>query len=515
MHARGEALVPIINGVEFPEKPILYYWLALLSVRLLGNASELALRVPLTVLGVATVLTCYLLVLPYAGRAHARLSAALLATTWSVWWTARTVQMDLLVVFFTLCAILTATRILDWGFARWTGWTLAGIAAGLGFLSKGPIAIVLPGLVIILYLAATRRIGSLRDRAITAGLASCLAVAAPWYLALNATGRDGFLHEVLWRQNVTRFLQAWDHRQPWWYYLVSFWIVLAPWAAFVPLASRLPGRDAGRRALDRLAWVWIAGVVAFFSLSESKRGPYLLPAAPAVAILVAGLLEGYWNRELSLRRKRAVFGVLLFHAIVLLAGGVLALARVPAILPPLTLHAAAVGALVILGSVAMLVGFLPSMKTSRLPLSAFIGTLMLLYVVASVCVLPAVDRYKSARGFIARLNEIAPVERSLALYRMQMRLGEYCYYGHRPILNLESRAQLRDYRESPGEKFVVIEEERLDDVGPILGDVEPLVRQPIGGYTVLVFAVGDNRLGGARGTAAGGPADRAARTRAP
>jgi len=495
MHARDDYLVPVINGAEFPEKPILYYWLALISSHVTGSVSELTLRLPLAAVGIASVLVCYLLVLPYAGRARARLAALLLATTWSVYWTSRSIQMDLLVMFFTLCTTLIVTRIVDCGFPPWRGWALAGIAAGLGFLSKGPVAIVVPSICILLYLATTGKLGALRSWSLTAAVASCAAVAAPWYVALYATGHHEFLVEVLWRQNVTRYLEAWDHRRPWWYFLVHFWIVLAPWAAFAPLALRLPGRDAGRRALDRLCWVWIAGVVAFFSLSECKRGPYLLPAAPAVAILVAGLIEKLWNNELSARRRRAVLGLLLAHAIVLLAGGAWALARVPVVFPPLSWHAAAFGVLVISGAAAMLIGFLPSMRASRLPLKAFAGTIAILYLMASVSLVPAVDRYKSARGFMARLNEIAPREGTLALYRLQMRLGEYCFYGQRLIPNLESETQLRNYWHSPGAKFVVVDEKRLGDLRPILGEAGPLMRQTIGGDTVLLFATGDDRLG--------------------
>ena len=497
MHARGDYLVPVINGSEFPEKPILYYWLGLISTHATGTVNELTLRLPLAAIGIASVLACYLLVLPYAGPTRARLAALLLATTWSVYWTSRSIQMDLLVMFFTLCTILIVTRIVDYGFPPWRGWALAGIAAGLGFLSKGPVAIVLPSIGILLYLATARKLGALRSWSLTAAIASCAAVTAPWYLALYATGHREFLVQVLWRQNVTRYLEAWDHRQPWWYFLAYFWVVLAPWAAFAPLALRLPGRDAGRRALDRLAWVWIIGVVGFFSLSQSKRGPYLIPAAPAVAIVVAGLLEKFWNGDLSARRRRAVLGLLLAHAIVLLAGGAWALARVPGMFPPLSWHAAAFGLLVICGGAAMLLGFLPSMRAGRLTLAAFASTMAVLYLMASVWLVPAVDPYKSARGFMARLNEIAPREESLALYRLQMRLGEYCFYAQRLIPNLESKAQLRGYLESPGEKVVVIEEERAEDIASILGDVSPLMRQTIGGDTFLVFAAGDDRLGAA------------------
>ena len=115
MAARGDWLLPTVNDTVFAEKPILYFWLALGASRVLGGVSELALRLPSALAGVAGALLLYLLVVGYASRARARLAVLLYATTFMVFWGSRTVQMDVLVMATTLGVVLAATRVLGRG----------------------------------------------------------------------------------------------------------------------------------------------------------------------------------------------------------------------------------------------------------------------------------------------------------------------------------------------------------------------------------------------------------------
>ena len=119
-----------------------------------------------------------------------------------------------------------------------------------------------------------------------------LLVGGSWYALLGGAGRTDVLHEVLVRQNLVRFTDAWDHVKPWWYYAQYPWQYV-PAIALLPLVPFLPGRADRERDLHRLAWTWIATTVLFFSLSTSKRAPYLLPIAPAIALLAAAVLSRF------------------------------------------------------------------------------------------------------------------------------------------------------------------------------------------------------------------------------
>lgn len=146
MWERGSWLIPTVNSGVFAEKPILYYWLALAVSKLFGGVSELTLRLPSAGAGVTAVLLTYLLVLPYAGRTRARLAGVFLATQYLVWWTSRAVQMDVFVLVCTVGVLLPLSRMLDFDLRPAKAWALAGVAAGLGFAAKGPVAFQTSGM---------------------------------------------------------------------------------------------------------------------------------------------------------------------------------------------------------------------------------------------------------------------------------------------------------------------------------------------------------------------------------
>ncbi len=163
--------------------------------------------------------------------------------------------MDLMLAACCLGTVVPVTRLLDHGGRRWLAWSLAGGAAGLGFLAKGPVALICPGLVILGYVLVSRRMRELRSPALLGALAVFLVVAAPWYLWLAWRGEQSFLMEMLFRQNVSRFVDPWDHQAPWWYYLKYLWLDMLPWSLFLPAAVALAPVDEQERKLHRMAWV--------------------------------------------------------------------------------------------------------------------------------------------------------------------------------------------------------------------------------------------------------------------
>jgi 4-amino-4-deoxy-L-arabinose transferase-like glycosyltransferase len=488
MWGRGDWIVPTVNGREFAEKPILYYWMALASASVLGGVGEFPLRVPAAAAGVLGVLLTYLLVIPYAGRSRAWLAATLFATTYGVYWNARAVQMDIFVAVSTLAVVLAVTRVTDQGAPPLRGFMLAGLAAGLGFLAKGPVAWLCPALVLIPYLVATRRSSALRSPCVAAGIAVCLAVTAPWLVALWARAETGFLREMLVRQNVTRFLDAWDHRAPFWYYLEYFWIDMAPWGWFVPLAAALPGRDREERRLDLLAWIWIAAVVAFFSLSESKRSPYILPVAPAVAILAAGVGDRLVDGALPRGRRIAALALLAAGGLLAGACGVGVLLRWVPRYPDVALQCKALGGLLIAGGTAILAAFVSPLRARTAAPAALLALVLSLEILAAVSLFPAADRYKSARPFCEEVTARVSPEEPLASYRFWAWRASYAFYTGRAIRNLESADDLASYLAGGRTSYVIVEDREIAEARRVLGGREPLVRAAIGGTTAYLFS---------------------------
>ncbi len=485
MAQRGDWLIPTVGGEVFPEKPILYFWMARLTALAAGGVSELTLRLPLALLGVLSVVLVYELVRTLAGSRRARLTGLLYATTFMVWWGARAVQMDLPVNVSTLGAVLAVVGVVAGRWGPWAGWTAAGLAAGLGFAAKGPVALLLPALVLLPWLASERQLRVVRTPALLAGAGVFAAVAAPWFVALLATGHADLVEEVLVRQNLVRYVDAWDHREPWWYYLYYFWIDMAPWAWFVPLAAGLRELDRGARRLDRLAWIWIVAVIAFFSLSDSKRSAYILPIAPAVALLAASVAERLLDGALPRWRAHACrvgFGAL---AVLMAAGAWYAHTTLPARYPDLLLEIRAVGLLLVAGAAAVVVG---TVRDLRAAASAFFTFVVVLYLLASVVVLPAVDRYKSPRAFTEPMVEIVSPADPLAMFGAWRWRAGYDYYSGRRIERLASLADLRNYWSRPERTFLVVERGALDDARTVIGETSPLIEARVGAKTVMLFA---------------------------
>ncbi len=197
---------------------------------------------------------------------------------------ALTATMTLILLFFLLSERYPGRRR--------TFLTLMYVCVGLGVLTKGPVAAVLPALVFLIYLAVHGELGRVRTMMIPAGTLIALAIAAPWYVALY--GQHGwtyitafFIGENLGRYTETVGVQA---RGPFFYLPVVF-------SDSLPLSLCLPGvvaawfRDRRARATDHahrirtLLLLWIAVTVAFFSFSQTKQDLYIFPIVAAVAAL--------------------------------------------------------------------------------------------------------------------------------------------------------------------------------------------------------------------------------------
>jgi 4-amino-4-deoxy-L-arabinose transferase-like glycosyltransferase len=487
MAARGDWLLPTVNGRVFAEKPILYYWMALAASRVLGSVSELALRVPSALAGVVGAVLLYLLAEPYAGRTRARIAVALYATTFAVFWCARTAQMDVLVMTTTLGVVAAVSRVVDHGLRPALGWTLAGVAAGLGLLSKAAVGLAVPAMVLAAYLTATRGWHRLRDARILFAVAAAIAVAGPWFAWLLATGKTDFLRELLYRQHFTRFVDPWDHERPWWYYLRYLWIDMAPWAWFLPLAVGLPSRDADERRLDVLAWSWIAAPLVLFSLSASKRSAYILPVAPAIAVVASGVAERFLAARLGKPRTRAALLLLAACGVVALVAAIVLWLRIPHY-PDLATRIRAVSMLLATGGACVVAGVVVFRSVRPAAATALYSMIVVLYALTAVAVLPAVDARKSARPFCERVAAVVPPEVTLRSFGFWEWRAGYTFYLRRPIPNLETARELSAWWRGDERVCVIVESTHVEALRSVVGGVSrPWVEAPVGSRTAYLF----------------------------
>jgi hypothetical protein len=119
--------------------------------------------------------------------------------------------------------------------------------------------------------------------------------------------------------------------------------------------------------------------------------------------------------------------------------------------------------------------------------TALFSALVCVYLVAAVWALPAVDRFKSARGFADTMNTIAGPDDPVMSYRFWQWRSEYAFYSDRRIPNLETREDLEAYWALDGKRYLVVEQHHLEDARRVLGEEELVLARQVGGKTAYLF----------------------------
>lgn len=320
MVASGDWVTPRLDGVKYFEKPALFYWLQALAIELFG-VREWALRLWIALFALGGCLAVYAAGRRLFGRTAGLLAAAVLATSPLYYVLSQSITLDMGVSVLLAATLLSALLGLEEpaGPRRRLLLYAAYAAAALATLTKGLIGFLLPGLVVLVWLALARRWRWLLPLYLPSGLALFLEIALPWHL-LVARANPDFLYFYFVHEHFLRYATKIHARyQPFWFFVPVLLAGLVPWTAFLPRALRIgsrldsnTGREDPHRAEVLFLLVWAGVVLAFFSASSSKLVPYILPCAPPLALLVGRALAADW------KARRAARGPLAF----LLVGGV-------------------------------------------------------------------------------------------------------------------------------------------------------------------------------------------------
>jgi 4-amino-4-deoxy-L-arabinose transferase-like glycosyltransferase len=297
MFLSGDWVSPRRMGVIWVDYPPMIYWAGTVFSHLLDGMSAFSLRLPNALAAIATVvITCAVGTRWFEARTGLWAGFALL-TFLSFVYEANSYRPD--VLFTLMIASGMILYALGAGERPRLSLRVAGFAfLGLAMLAKGPLGLLLPGLVLTLWLGARhewRRILELAPLALVS-----LAIYLPWFAATaDAMGWDNILYE-LYAQNFARFQhgELRGHAQPFYYYFKNFWLDFAPWSWLVPPAIYWIVRtDRWRDPKIQLVLWWFGAFFVFLTLAATKRQLYLLPAYPAVALLLAPWLASVGRPE--------------------------------------------------------------------------------------------------------------------------------------------------------------------------------------------------------------------------
>lgn len=334
-------VTPLYHGQGFFDKPILTYWLIIGCFQMFGIDHFVA-RIPSIIASVTTIVVTALACRRAFGARAALLSAGVLATSFMYLHFSALCMSDSWLVLCDTAALATMYAGLRVTEKRSIYWFFSAVFLALGFLVKGPVALVLPLGFFACYLLATKNLRAVTIRHFLVGTLTVAAIAAPWFLmAFAQCGLDAMLYFFL-RENVQRFAAAtYDTHRPVWFMLLSLMTGFAPWSVFLPLAlagsiskwikARAAAESASttqnapattnasvsqnsslvqsfqsgagatasknRAELELFCWLWILVVIGFFSISRGKIDYYALPAFPACAALVGLYLNDWISGE--------------------------------------------------------------------------------------------------------------------------------------------------------------------------------------------------------------------------
>jgi 4-amino-4-deoxy-L-arabinose transferase-like glycosyltransferase len=297
----GDWVVPHYKGEPFFDKPPLTYWLMAGALLGIGPEPGAARLVP-AVAALGVVMATAWLGLLLFDRRTALAGGVVLSTTVAFLTFARVAMSDMLLTLLTTLAVALAVRAYRSHPPPW-GVPALGIVLGLGFATKGPIALLVPGFALLLLLFEHRR----RRPPFALGAAVVATVAFAvlgfgWFFLVHARLGAGPLEYFFLRENLERFAgEGFDVGRPAWFYLPAYVAEGLPWSPFLPLALwRLLRRDGGDdagRGPARFLVGWIALVLIPLVLSRGKIDYYLLPLYPAASLLIGRLFVGVpWRR---------------------------------------------------------------------------------------------------------------------------------------------------------------------------------------------------------------------------
>lgn len=295
MLATGDWVLPRLDGVYYFEKPPLVYWCIASLMKVFGP-DEFAIRTTPALFALGGVLLTYAAARRLHDRATGLASATVLGTCILYFGLGRILILDMAVSVLmsaTLFCFILGVREAPGPRRRWFFYGLYASAA-LATLAKGLIGFLVTGAVMFLWLLLFNQWRRLRPLHLTSGIALFLAIAAPWHI-LAAQRNDVWANFYFIHEHWTRFTTTEHGRyEPWWYFIPVLLGGLFPWTGFLwpALRDALKGGWA-RRKENADAWflvVWAAFIFLFFSKSQSKLIPYILPVFPALAVLIGAWL---------------------------------------------------------------------------------------------------------------------------------------------------------------------------------------------------------------------------------
>ncbi|HWP44551.1 MAG TPA: glycosyltransferase family 39 protein, partial [Blastocatellia bacterium] len=456
----GDYINPSFNDRPRFNKPPLSYWVVASFYKVFG-VSEATERLPIA-LGAIVLIGVAFLIGRIAFSTEAGLLAGLaLALSPRFLMFSRRIIIDVYLAMFmglTLMFFMLAER----GSRRRRLYlALMYASAGLGFLTKGPVAILLPAIVFLLYLIITRQTGALRSLMLPAGALIIAAIVAPWYAAIYLEHGWVYIESFFLKDNLSRYTEpVWGPRRGLFFYVPVMIGDMFPWSFFLipALFKRKAGEEwpdavcTGRARPRLLLILWIAVIVVFFSFSSNKEDLYILPIYSAAAALAGGFLSALISGSEPGHFRAGRWATVAIGAVILLGGAAIIRLFDSGSTGYRLGGARAIGYLALAGGAAAV---LLSLTRRVFPALAATGiTFLVINWVFVLWTLPDFERYKPVRRFSELIKREASRDAMVGYYRFAS--PSMVFYLGRPIFEYYSEDELKSAFASGREVYCIM-----------------------------------------------------------
>lgn len=458
----GDYINPSFNYQPRFNKPPLCYWVVALFYKIFG-ASETVERLTIALAAMIMIATAFAL-----GREFFSVEAGLIAATGLAiaprfLMFSRRIMIDVYLAMFMSLALLFFALAESRPQKRRLYLALMYASVGLGIITKGPVAVVLPAASFIIYLAVNHRLRAWREMMLPLGLLIIACIVLPWYLAVYGQHGWNYIETFILKDNISRFTQpVWGPGRSLFFYIPVLLGDMFPWSLFlIPFIwqaarDRVNPKDENAQGKDKrwtLPLIWVTVIVVFYSLSRSKEDLYILPIYPAVAALVGGLLARFIaSNQHSNKLAFARWTVITLGAAIALAGaGVFYLFGTSS--EPYGFDgASAVGCIAVIGGLVTLVAATIRQRFAAITASAL--AFVALNWVFVVWTLPGFERFKPVRPFSQIIAPRAGADSLVGYYRIAS--PSMVFYLRRQVFEYYKQEELEQALVSGKEVYCLI-----------------------------------------------------------
>ena len=298
----GNWVSPHFMGLRYFEKPIAGYWMIALGQELFGQ-NLFGVRFASALSTGLSVLLCFLVARRLWNEPSKSFICALLYMSFTVvagqagyanldpqftFW----VNLSLVALWFAVDSRSTRQRVISWA--------VLGLACGMGFMTKGFLAWLLPVLIALPWMLWQKRWRELLIYGPVA-VAVAIVVSLPWVLAVHSQEPD-YWRFFFWHEHIRRFAgDDAQHDAPWWFYLPLLVAFSLPWVGMLVPAFKQAWQTRTQPGIAFLL-LWLVMPLAFFSTANGKLPTYILPCLLPLALLLGHALAD----RLRLEQGRAL-----------------------------------------------------------------------------------------------------------------------------------------------------------------------------------------------------------------